>query len=79
MKLAAGLRDRELQAVATEPGDWMRITELVDRHVDLPLGLVDATVVAVAERLRVSRLATLDRRHFAVVRPLHVDGFELVP
>jgi hypothetical protein len=78
-QLAAALRDRELQAVATEPGDWVRITELVERYVDLPLGLVDATVVAVAERLRVSRLATLDRRHFAVVRPRHVDGFELVP
>lgn len=79
VKLAAALRDRELQAVATEPGDWVRITELVERYADLPLGVVDATVVAVAERLQVSTLATLDRRHFAVVRPRHVEGFELVP
>lgn len=78
-KLAAALRDRELQAVATEPGDWPRIAELVERYIDLPLGVVDATVVAIAERLSVSTLATLDRRHFAVVRPRHIDGFELVP
>jgi predicted nucleic acid-binding protein len=78
-KLAAALRERELQAVATVPDDWRRVAELVDRYLDLPLGLVDATVVAIAERLSVSRLATLDRRHFSVVRPRHVEGFELVP
>jgi predicted nucleic acid-binding protein len=40
---------------------------------------VDATVVAVAERLRVRVLATTDRRHFGAVRPAHADAFTLVP
>lgn len=66
----------------TEPvqaGDWIRIAELVAEYRDLPLGTVDASVVAAAERLGVTRLATLDRRHFTVVRPAHADAFEILP
>jgi len=66
----------------TEPvhaGDWMRIAELVGRYHDLPLGTVDASVVALAERLGVCAVATLDRHHFTVVRPKHVPAFELLP
>ena len=47
----------------------MRIGELVARYADLPLGTVNATVVAAAERLGVTAIATTDRRHFSVVRP----------
>jgi len=61
------------------PSDWLRIAELTARYGDLPLGTVDASVVAVAERLRISTVATLDRRHFSVVRPSHVPAFELLP
>jgi predicted nucleic acid-binding protein len=60
-------------------GDWIRIAELVARYHDLPLGTVDASVVALAERLGVRAVATLDRRHFTVVRPNHVPAFELLP
>jgi uncharacterized protein len=59
--------------------DWERAAELVWRYRDLPLGTVDATIVAAAERLGIATIATLDRRHFAVVRPAHVEAFELVP
>jgi predicted nucleic acid-binding protein len=51
---------------------------LITTYADLPLGAVDASVVAVAERLRVRQVATLDRRHFSVVRP-NCDPFELLP
>lgn len=60
-------------------GDWLRIGELVVRYRSLPLGTVDASIVAAAERLGVTRLATLDRRHFGAVRPGHAPAFELVP
>jgi len=65
--------------VDLEPVDYQRAAALVTQYADLPLGAVDATVIAVAERLRVAEVATLDRRHFAVVRPVHVDGFTLLP
>jgi hypothetical protein len=57
----------------------MRIAELVARYQDLPLGTVDSSVVAASERLGISEIATLDRRHFTVVRPTHVEAFELLP
>jgi hypothetical protein len=61
------------------PADWMRIAELVAANRDLPLGTVDASVVAAAERLGVGVIATLDQRHFTVVRPKHVATFEILP
>ena len=50
------------------PEDWLRIAELVARYRDLPLGTVDASVIATAERLGITEVATLDRRHVAVVQ-----------
>lgn len=55
------------------------MVELIDTYHDLGLGLVDASVVAVAERLGITQIATLDHRHFRVVRPRHIDAFELLP
>lgn len=59
--------------------DIQRAAALVRTYADFPLGVVDAAVVAIAERLRVTEVATLDRRHFSTVRPTHVSAFELVP
>lgn len=73
--LASG--DLTVEPVAA--GDWLRIAELVHGYRDLPLGTVDASVVVAAERLGITTVATLDRRHFGVVRPAHCDGFSLLP
>jgi predicted nucleic acid-binding protein len=62
-----------------EAADRIRIAELVSRYRDLPLGTVDASVVATAERLRIVELATLDRRRFSVVRPRHARAFQILP
>lgn len=72
--LAAG--DLVVEPVAAE--DWLRIAELVAQYRDLPLGTVDASVVAACEREGIERIATLDHRHFSVVRPKHIAAFELV-
>jgi predicted nucleic acid-binding protein len=60
-------------------GDWLRIAELVATYRDLRLGTVDASVVASCERLKATEVATIDRRHFEVVRPRHVETFTLLP
>jgi uncharacterized protein len=52
------------------------MAELVARYRDLPLGTVDASVVAAAE---ITEIATLDRRHFSVVRPSHAPIFDIIP
>ncbi len=59
--------------------DWERIAELVARYRDIRLGTVDASVVATAERLGITTIATLDRRHFSAVRPRHAESFALPP
>ncbi len=61
------------------PADIERVAELVARYHDLPLGTVDASVVAAAERLGIAEVATVDMRHFAVVRPAHTEAFRLSP
>lgn len=76
---ARSLRNGELLIEPVEPSDWSRIVELLDQYADLPLGIVDASVVATCERLGVGTLATLDRRHFSVVRPRHSESLILLP
>jgi uncharacterized protein len=58
---------------------WARIAELVTTYADLQLGGTDASVITLAERLGATRIATLNHRHFRVVRPRHADAFELLP
>ena len=69
----------DLVPVELSPADYARMAELVDQYADLPLGTTDAAVIAVAERLDIAEIATLDRRHFTVVRPRHTDALTLLP
>lgn len=59
--------------------DYTRMADLVSAYESLPLGTTDASVIATAERLGLTDVATLDRRHFTVVRPKHVDALTLLP
>lgn len=59
--------------------DYARIRDLLTAYEDLGLGFVDAAVLAVVERLGEPKLATLDRRHFATIRPRHIAALELLP
>jgi len=77
--LLAAVEAAELTLAPVEPSDLQRVAELIAKYRDLPLGTTDASIVAAAERLDVTTIATLDRRHFSVVRPAHVEAFELVP
>ena len=77
--LVNSLLDGSVLVANLELEDYARAIELVEKYADLPLDFVDASVVAIAERLEQDTIATLDRRHFSVVRPLHVDSFTLVP
>lgn len=61
------------------PSDYARVRELCDRYADADVGFVDAAVLAVVERLNESKLATLDRRHFGLLRPRHRESIDLLP
>jgi uncharacterized protein len=73
------LADGDFEPVDLQPRDYRRAAELVQMYADLPLGTTDATVIALAERLDVDEVATLDRRHFSVVRPSHTPLLTLLP
>jgi predicted nucleic acid-binding protein len=68
-----------LMLVSLVDDDLRRMADLVERYANLPLGAVDASVAAVAERLGIDTIATLDVRHFSVLRPAHVSHFSLQP
>ncbi len=72
--VAGAYRIEELQSE-----DYRRIREVCDRYADANVGFVDAGVLAVVERLNEPKLATLDHRHFGVLRPRHVDALQLLP
>jgi predicted nucleic acid-binding protein len=63
----------------TTPADLKRCRELQTQYADQLLGVVDASVLALTERLREDKLATLDHRHFAMLRPSHVQALRLLP
>ncbi len=77
--LFAAIEDGSIVVEDLRRADYRRIRDLCREYADLPLGLVDAAVMAVAERRREATIATLDHRHFSVVRPAHVGHFTLVP
>ncbi len=64
---------------AVHPDDWPRVADLLKTYQDSRLDFVDATLIAIAERLRIKRLLTLDQRHFRLVRPHHCPAFEILP
>ncbi len=73
------LADGDLQVETITSADARRIAELIESYADLGLGGTDASLIVVAERLNLTTIATLDHRHFGVVRPGHTASFELIP
>jgi predicted nucleic acid-binding protein len=59
--------------------DFTRCKEIQEQYYDLQIGVVDASVIALAERLDEPKVASLDQRHFTAVRPRHVAYLHLVP
>jgi len=74
-EIAAGV----FQVEELKSGDYQRVAALLEQYIDLRVGFVDAAVLAIVERLNEPKLATLDRRHFSIMRPRHVEALELLP
>jgi uncharacterized protein len=73
------LLDGVYRLEATTGDELKRCRELQAQYGDQSLGVVDASVLALVERLAEDKLATLDHRHFAVLRPSHVGALRLLP
>lgn len=59
--------------------DYRRVAEVCDQYSDSEIGFVDAAVLAIVERLREPKLASIDHRHFGLLRPRHVEALTLLP
>jgi uncharacterized protein len=59
--------------------DCPRLRELMWKYRDLPMDLADAALVRVAERERLRRVFTVDRRDFELYRPYRLGRFEILP
>jgi predicted nucleic acid-binding protein len=78
-RFLAAVEEGSVEVVDLTPADYSRVRDLCQQYSGLRLGFVDAGVIAVAERLGEPTIATLDRRHFSVVRPAGGGHFNLVP
>jgi len=67
------------EVVALTDEDFIRTAELLRIYADTRVDFVDASIAAVAERLNVKQILTVDKRDFYIIRPKHVDYFELLP
>ncbi len=59
--------------------DLARVAAISEHYEDARLDLVDCCIMAMAERLNITRIATFDRRDFSIFQPLHCDFLELLP
>jgi hypothetical protein len=59
--------------------DLKRAVEILEKYQDAEFGMVDATVMAMAERMKIKTILTIDRRDLSLFRPRHCDAFTLVP
>ena len=69
----------ELRLEGVTRDDLGRVEELLTQYSSSRLDFVDASVIALAERLGITQVLTLDRRDFGMVRPRHCAALELLP
>lgn len=65
--------------IFAETSDFERATDIMAQYADARIDWVDCVIMAMAERLNISRILTVDQRHFRILRPKHVVAFELLP
>ena len=78
-KLVSSIIQGELRIETLNNEDFRRSLQLLETYSDLNIGFVDASLVAIAERLKIQRILTTDRKHFSIIRPRHCQTFELLP
>lgn len=69
----------DFEIIDNTAADYTRALEIQEQYHDLELGLVDSSIMAIAERLQNRRIFTFDRRHFLPMKPRGLEYFELLP
>lgn len=79
LALVKALAEGELTVVHFTAADLARCVELLETYADAAIGFVDASVAAVAERLKIREILTTDRRHFSLFRDRAGRPYTLLP
>jgi uncharacterized protein len=69
----------ELAQAQSTPQDLSRAADLLEKYADNKVDFVDCAIVAMAERLKITKVLTVDKRHFTMFRPQHCEYFEIAP
>ncbi len=79
VRLMRSIINGELRLVFSSPDDLERSTDLLEQYSDSKIDFVDCAVAAIAERLNISRILTVDQRDFRILCPKHIPAFEILP
>ena len=69
----------ELQLIFAHQEDIQRAIDIMEQYADSRIDYVDCVIAAMAERLEITRILTIDQRHFRILRPRHTPAFDLRP
>lgn len=78
-KFSESLADTKFLLEIPTAEDYRRTAEVIRKYNDANIDFVDAVIVAIAERLNIAKILTVDRRHFGAFRPRHCAAFEILP
>jgi len=78
-KFLTDLPASSIDLIAPTAEDYIRSAEILTKYNDANIDFVDVLIVAMAERLNVTKILTVDRRHFSIFRPTHCESFEILP
>ena len=78
-KFLTAIIQEELKIESMKNEDFRRVWQLLDTYANINIGFVDASLIAIAERLKINRILTADRKHFSIIRPRHCSAFDLLP
>ena len=69
----------EIRVEQTASVDLARSAEILEKYADSKADFVDCVIVALAERLNIERILTVDQRHFRIFRPKHCTSLTILP
>jgi uncharacterized protein len=76
-----------IRALRQPPWNWLnpeltdydRAADIMEQYKDAKLDLVDCVIAAIAERMNIQRILTLDQRDFSIIKPRNGSAFEIRP
>lgn len=79
LKMLEDVKEGNLALEILKPVDLTRAIEVIATYRDARIGFVDASIVAMAERMKLKKILTTDVAHFTMFRPEGTGYFEIVP